>query len=362
MGIWNDLEKAYGEKTTIFGAEEDHVLKCDTYGTGSHILNNAIGIGGLPAGRLIQFAGKASSGKTLLSLLCIAEHQRRDPKNEAVFIDAEYTFDKDWAQKLGVDLSRLKVIKENSGQKIFELLIGIPAKEIGKKKQKAGLLDMIIEGGGAKETGIGIIVLDSIASIQPPIAETKAVGHINMAPMGRFMSETLPKLTPLLSKSGVAFIAVNQVRVNPGQMFGNPETSPGGNAWRHYCSLMVHMTALSSKENQITNELDEQIGHYVSFKIDKNKVAQPFKKGKFAIEYLKGISREYEEIVDVAITHNIIHRPNNVMYEYGEQKWKGRDNVNQAVLENEELKNELLNKIYAQIGATEEVDASTMSE
>ena len=360
-GIWNQMQKTYGEKTALFGADEDFVAKADVISTGSHILNNALGVNGFPQGRVIQLCGRESSGKTMMSLIAISNWQKQDPKNWALFIDCEATFSPEWAAKLGVDLSRLKVHKSNSGKEVFEMLCGVPHKELGKKKAKDGLLDVIFENGGAEQTGLGVIVLDSVAAMQPPILETSGVADHQIAPMGRFLSSNLPRLVSLLAKTNIAFIGINQLRIALGT-YGNPESSPGGSALKHASSLIINLKQSGKSEDKILNESGDMIGHYVNFKIDKNKVASPFKKGKFAIEYLKGIVREGEEIVDVAISHNIISRPNNVMYEYGEEKWKGRDNVNQAVEENEELKRELLNKIYAQIGVVEEEDASTMSE
>jgi recombination protein RecA len=316
--VWADVCKAFGTDG-IFEDEREIMSTAETISTGSLALDEATGVWGLPMGRIIQFAGRESSGKSLLSLMTIREWQRMDPKNWAVYIDAEFAFDPNWAEMLGVDLGRLKRRKLNRGTDIMEFLCGVPHKELGKKKVKPGLLDWIIERGGARETGLGIIVIDSVASILPPIEETSASGKATMAPMGRFMSTELRKLTPLLGRSGTMLIAINQVRVQPGVMYGDPETSPGGSAWKHNCSVMVHLACLIGSDYAIKDADDVMIGHRIRARIDKNRVGPPFRKCDFDIKYTEGIVNAHVELADLAVKHGVIQRSTNVTYTYGDQ-------------------------------------------
>lgn len=315
--VWSDVCKAFG--TDGIFEDEHETMSVEAIPTGSVALDEAIGTWGLPLGRIVQFAGRESSGKSLLSLMVIREWQKLNPKNWAVYIDAEFAFDPSWAAMLGVDLERLKRRKLNKGVDIMEFLCGVPHKELGKKKVKPGLLDWVIQHGGAKETGLGIIVIDSIASILPPIEETSVSGKATMAPMGRFMSTELRKLTPLLGQSGTMLIAINQVRVQPGVMYGDPETSPGGSAWKHNCSVMVHLARLTSSDYAIKDDEGIMIGHRIRARIDKNRVGPPFRKCDFDIKYTEGIVNSHIEIADLAIRYGVIQRPSNVTYAYGDQ-------------------------------------------
>jgi len=213
----------------------------------------------------VQFAGQESSGKTYMSLISIAEYQKANPNGWAYYIDAEFTFDSSWAASLGVDLDRVMVYRENNGVKIFERLLGRPSKT-SAVKSKLGLLDMEKEN----PSGLGIIVLDSIASVQPPQEITSEVGKANMALMARFLPPELRKLTPALADTGVVFIGINQVRMDPGVMYGNPESAPGGRALRHACSTMLNFSRIAAKDSVIENDAGEKIGHHVRVRIDKN--------------------------------------------------------------------------------------------
>jgi recombination protein RecA len=297
----------------------------DVVSTTSPALDRAIGAGGWPRGRLIHLAGEPSSGKSLLSLAAIAEWQRQDPENCAAFIDAEYTYDHHWAQSIGVDNSRVMLIKTNSAMHIFSGLIGRTSVNQTTKKVKKipGILDMVQEQRVISFTDpvtgeenrfnlakLGVIVLDSIASVNTPVEEVSEIGKQNIALMGRFLSTELKKLTPLLASSNVAMIAINQVRANPGQLFGNPTTTSGGYALKHACSLMVMLAPRSSKESKIFNEREVQIGTTVMAKVDKNKVGKPFRKAEYQIEFDKGVVNREEEILLIGEEAGIVVRPN----------------------------------------------------
>lgn len=287
-------------------------------GTGSFALDEAISkvIMGIPRGRVLQFAGRPGSGKTLLSLLCLAEMQKQDPDAYGIFIDCEYTFDKVWAKKLGVQLDRLLIIPENNAKIIEERLVGIPAKEAGKPKSKAGLLDLELAEGSS---GLGLIIIDSIASIMPPLEETSVSSKANIAPLSRWLTPFLRKITPLLSRTGISLIGINQLRADIGAFSphgGVVETSPGGRSFFHSQSLCLHLKKLGGKDNIIIDsETKDVIGHTIEVKITKSKIAHGRdKKIKINMLYEEGVTNEYKNIVDLGIKYGFIERPNNRTY------------------------------------------------
>ena len=328
--IWDEVESLYGKDEM-----DDVSVSKAIVSSGSYALDDALGCWGLLGGRIIQFAGKESSGKTLMALAAIKEWQALSPRNWALFIDCEFTLDLNWAATLGVDTSekRLKVWKINDGEKIFERLYGVPHKEPGKPKVKPGLLDIVKRAGGAEKSGLGLIVLDSIVAIQVPLEMASGVGKNNMALMARFLPPVLRKITPLLSETGVSLISINQIRLNPGQLFGNPETVPGGSCWKHYCSVMVHFTPLTGKESKILDENETQIGHTVLSKITKNKGGPPFRTCNFNIEYLKGVVDKHIEIGELAIKYGVIARPTKRLFIYKEYEWDGKNAFHKALKE-----------------------------
>ncbi len=332
--IWDQMNKTFGNDGLC------KIEKIDVINSGSESLNDALGIGGLPRGRVVQYAGKESSGKTLMSLVAIAEWQKLDPGNWAIFVDAEFTYDKKWAKSLGVDTDRVFLIKDNNAKEIFTQLCGQPHKEFGKPKIKLGILDLEKEN----PSGLGLIVLDSIASLITPIAMTKAVGHTNIAPMGRFLPDALVRLVPLLSQANVTFIAINQVRVDVGKMFGDPMSTPGGKALKHAHSMMVHFTSSESKKNMLFDDSGDVCGHIVGARIDKNKLAPPRRSCQFDIDYLKGVINKHIQIGTLAIKYGVVGRPTLQKYTYGDKQWNGKDNFFQGVLE-EDLTQELLEKL-----------------
>ena len=213
-----EISKFFGEDTIFFDGNIS--TKYDAISTGSPSLDESIGIGGIPMGRITQFAGKESSGKTMLALSCIKQYLDKNPNNTALFIDAEYTYDPAWAAKQGVDTDRVMVIKTNEAKAIFEGLIGkVKVNSVTKKVTKSmrGILDHVIEGTDPRFKDLGIIVLDSIAVLNTPLEISADIGKANMAPIPRFLSTELKKLTPVVAQANVAFIGINQVRVNLGQ-------------------------------------------------------------------------------------------------------------------------------------------------
>ena len=340
-----EITKFFGEDTVFFDGNIS--TKYEAIKTGSPKLDEAIGIGGIPMGRITQLAGQESSGKTMLALSCIREYLNQNPENTALFIDAEYTYDPAWAEKQGVDTSRVMVIKTNDAKAIFEGLIGtVKINKTTKKvsKNMKGILDHVIEGTDPRFKNLGIIVLDSIAVLNTPLELAAEVGKANMAPIPRFMSTELKKLTPIVAQANVAFIGINQVRVNLGQMFGDPSTSPGGKALKHACSLMLNMAPVFAAGSVIEDDSGERVGHTVRAKIEKNKVGAPFKQAEYKIEYQKGVVETHEEVFSLAIDYGLIVRPNNQMYEIAGESVRGKDAAMQYFLENN-LEEEFLTKI-----------------
>jgi len=337
--IWDQMEKLYGDDGL------DGVKEVETLSTGSYALDDAIGPWGNPRGRIIQYAGRESSGKTFMSLMAIKHWQNLASHNWAYFIDAECGFNLDWAKTLGLDLSRIKILRSNNGAEIFEKLCGVPNKDPKKAKSKKGLLDLVKEAGGSDTSGLGVIVLDSVAAIAPPLEISSESGKSNMALIARFLPPELRKLTPLLSQTCVMFIAINQVRTDPGKMYGDPTSTPGGSAWKHFCSIMVHFLMSESKDSKIFNDNGEQIGHSLRARIDKNRIGPPKRICEFDIKYVEGIANQHVEIANLATKYGVVERPNNRSYIYNEEKISGKENYYEAVLNNKIPQKELLEKI-----------------
>ncbi len=321
-----EISKFFGEDTIFFDGNIS--TKYDAISTGSPLLDESIGIGGIPMGRITQLAGKESSGKTMLALSCIKQYLDKNPDNTALFIDAEYTYDPAWAAKQGVDVDRVMVIKTNDAKAIFEGLIGkVKVNSVTKKISKSmrGILDHIIEGTDPRFKNLGIIVLDSIAVLNTPMELSAEVGKANMAPIPRFLSTELKKLTPFIAQANVAFIGINQVRVNLGQMFGDPSTSPGGKALKHACSLMINMAPVLSSDSVIKDSEGDKVGHTVRAKIQKNKVGAPFRQAEYKVKYEEGIVQRAEEVFELSLKYGLITRPNNQSYVVEGERVRGRD-------------------------------------
>jgi len=357
MLIFDKMEKLYGDDGL------DNVSAIETISTGSYSLDDIIGPWGNPRGRIVQYAGRESSGKTLMSLMTIKHWQSLAPHNWAYFIDAECGFSLEWAKMLGVDVSpdRLRILRSNNGAEIFEKLCGVPHKEPGKPKAKPGLLDIVKELGGADASGLGIIVLDSVASIAPPLEMASCSGKSNMALIARFLPPELRKIVPLLSQTGVIFIAINQVRTDPGKMYGDPTSTPGGAAWKHFCSVMVHFLMSESKDSKIFDSSGEQIGHTLKARIDKNRVGPPKKICEFDVKYIEGIANKHVEIATLAIKYGVVKRPNNRTYTYGEEKWTSKDDFHSAMLK-DELSSQILLDVKKAKEEGFEIEETNMEE
>jgi recombination protein RecA len=304
-----NIEKQYG-KGTIMKLGDTPIENIPFIPSGSIGLDAALGIGGLPRGRVIEIYGPESSGKTTLALHAIAEAQKLG--GIAAFIDAEHAFDRFYAQKLGIDIENLLVSQPDNGEQALEIV------------------DNLIRSGA-----IDIIVIDSVAALTPKSEIEGEMGDSKMGLQARLMSQALRKLTANISKTGSCCIFINQLREKIGVMFGNPETTTGGNALKFYASIRLDIR----KVNQI-KEGEESTGNRVKVKVVKNKVAPPFKKAEFDIIYGQGISRT-GEIIDLATDFNVIKKSGS-WFSYGETKLgQGRDAVKKLLVDNPELADEL---------------------
>jgi recombination protein RecA len=307
------LEKSYG-KGTIMKLGDTAIEPIEVISTGSLGLDIALGVGGLPKGRVIEIYGPESSGKTTLAIHAIAESQKKG--GIAAFIDAEHAFDKYYAQKLGVDVENLLISQPDNGEQALEIA------------------DNLIRSGA-----IDIIVIDSVAALVPKSEIEGEMGDSKMGLQARLMSQALRKLTGTISKTGCCCIFINQLREKIGVMFGNPETTTGGNALKFYASVRLDIRRISQ-----IKDTDEVSGNRVKVKIVKNKVAPPFRIAEFDIMFGEGISKA-GEIIDLGVEYEIIKKAGS-WFSYGETRLgQGRDAVKQLILDNPELMEELENRI-----------------
>lgn len=308
------IEKDFG-KGTIMKLGDHAIENIQVISTGSIGLDAALGIGGFPRGRVIEIYGPEASGKTTLAIHAIAEAQKNG--GIAAIIDAEHTFDRNYAEKLGVDVENLLISQPDNGEQALEIT------------------DNLIRSGA-----LDIVVIDSVAALTPKAEIEGEMGDSKMGLQARLMSQALRKLTANISKTNTSCVFINQLREKIGIMFGNPETTTGGNALKFYASVRIDIR----KTNQI-KEGEEIIGNRTRVKIVKNKLAPPFKKADFDILYGEGIS-QLGEIVDLGVDFDIIKKSGS-WFSYGDTKiGQGRDAVKQIIKDNPELYDELKQKIF----------------
>jgi recombination protein RecA len=307
------IEKSYG-KGTIMRMGDNPVEAIEAISTGSISLDMALGIGGLPKGRIIEIYGPESSGKTTLAIHAIAEAQKSG--GIAAFIDAEHAFDRYYAQKLGVDIENLLISQPDNGEQALEIA------------------DNLIRSGA-----IDIIVIDSVAALTPKSEIEGEMGDSKMGLQARLMSQALRKLTATISRTGCCCIFINQLREKIGVMFGNPETTTGGNALKFYASVRLDIRRIGQ-----IKEGEAVVGNRTRVKIVKNKVAPPFRTAEFDILYGEGVSKT-GEIVDLGVDLGIVKKSGS-WFSYGDTKLgQGREAVKQLFLDNPELAEEVENKI-----------------
>lgn len=311
------LDKTYG-KGSIMKLGDQPVVDVQAIPSGSVGLDLALGIGGYPKGRIIEIFGPESSGKTTLAIHAIAEAQKQG--GIAAFVDAEHAFDKYYAEKLGVDTDELLISQPDHGEQALEIA------------------DNLIRSGA-----IDILVIDSVAALTPKAEIEGDMGDSRMGLQARLMSQALRKLTGSISKTNCTVIFINQLREKIGVMFGNPETTTGGNALKFYASVRIDIR----RSTQI-KEGDNVIGNKTRVKVVKNKVAPPFRKAEFDIMYGEGISK-IGELIDLGTEFNILKKSGS-WYSYGDVKLgQGRDSVKNILLDNIELSDEVEEKIVEMI-------------
>ena len=322
----NKLDKTYG-KGTVMKMSDQQVEDVDAIPSGSLGLDIALGVGGYPRGRVVEIFGPESSGKTTLTLHAIAEAQKSG--GIAAFIDAEHAFDREYAQNLGIDIDNLIISQPDNGEQALEIT------------------DNLIRSGA-----IDIVVVDSVAALTPKSEIEGEMGDSKMGLHARLMSQALRKLTSSISKSQCTVIFINQLREKIGVMFGNPETTTGGNALKFYCSVRLDIR----RSTQIKNSNSEVLGNKTKVKVVKNKIAPPFKSAEFDIMYGQGISK-VGEIIDIGVEYEIVKKAGS-WFSYQDTKLgQGRDAVKNLLLDNPELMEELETKITKAIkGETEEVE------
>ncbi|MFM1745871.1 MAG: hypothetical protein RLZZ630_1808 [Bacteroidota bacterium] len=316
------IEKTYG-KGTIMRMGDDAVEAIEAIPTGSITLDVALGIGGYPKGRIVEIYGPESSGKTTLAIHAIANVQKNG--GIAAFIDAEHAFDRFYAQKLGVDIENLLISQPDNGEQALEIA------------------DNLIRSGA-----IDIIVIDSVAALTPKSEIEGEMGESKMGLQARLMSQALRKLTATINRTGCCCIFINQLREKIGVMFGNPETTTGGNALKFYASLRLDIRRIGQ-----IKEGDAVVGNRTKVKVVKNKVAPPFRLAEFDIMYGEGISK-LGEMVDLGVEYNILKKSGS-WFSYGDTKiGQGRDAVKHTLADNPELCDEIEAKIREAISAKAE--------
>ena len=303
------IEKMYG-KGSIMRYGENAETNVEAIPTGSLALDLALGIGGVPRGRIVELYGPESSGKTTVALHIIAEAQKMG--GEAAFIDAEHALDPVYAKKLGVDIDNLIVAQPDTGEQ---------ALDIAEALVRSGALD--------------VIVVDSVAALVPKAEIDGEMGDSHVGLLARLMSQALRKLTAVISKSGTVVIFINQLREKVGVMYGNPETTPGGRALKFFSSVRLDV-----RRGEVIKNGTELIGNKTKVKVVKNKVAPPFKTAEFDILYGEGISKE-GNILDFAVENNIIKKSGAWFSYNGEKIGQGRDNVRKYMVENKEFTAEI---------------------
>ena len=317
------LEKAYG-KGTVMRLSDEEVMDVPAISTGSISLDLALGIGGIPRGRVIEIYGPESSGKTTLALHCIAEAQKSG--GMAAFIDAEHTFDRKYAEKLGIDTENLLISQPDNGEQALEIT------------------EHLIRSGA-----IDIIVIDSVAALVPKAELEGEMGESKMGLQARLMSQALRKLTGTINKTGCSCIFINQLREKIGIVFGNPETTTGGNALKFYATVRLDIRRIG----QIKESSSEITGNRTRVKVVKNKVAPPFKTVEFDIIYGEGISKT-GEIIDLGVELDIINKSGSWFSYKGNKLGQGREAVKLLLMDNPELMEELETKIKSKIHGEED--------
>ncbi|RUO44214.1 recombinase RecA [Aliidiomarina taiwanensis] len=307
------IERQFG-KGAIMRLGDNRAMDIEAISTGSLSLDIALGIGGLPTGRVIEVYGPESSGKTTLTLQVIAEAQRKG--KTCAFVDAEHALDPVYAERLGVKIDELLISQPDTGEQALEIC------------------DMLVRSGA-----VDVVIVDSVAALTPKAEIEGEMGDTHVGLQARLMSQALRKLTANIKKSNTMAIFINQIRMKIGVMFGSPETTTGGNALKFYSSVRLDIRRIGA-----IKEGDEIVGNETRVKVVKNKVAPPFKEAHFQIMYGQGISKE-GELIDLGVKHNIVEKAGSWYSYNGEKIGQGRANSSKYLKENPSVSNEIETKL-----------------
>ena len=318
------IERQFGKGSIMKLGADNPVQEIEATSTGSLGLDIALGIGGLPKGRIIEIYGPESSGKTTLTLHCVAEEQKKG--GVCAFVDAEHALDPQYAKKLGVDLDELLISQPDTGEQALEIT------------------DTLVRSGA-----VSMVVVDSVAALTPKSELEGDMGDHNVGTQARLMSQAMRKLTGSISRSNCMVIFINQIRMKIGVMFGSPETTTGGNALKFYSSVRLDIRRIGAIKDR-----DEIVGNSTRVKVVKNKVAPPFKQVEFDIMYGEGISKT-GELLDLGVNAGVVEK-SGAWYSYGDERiGQGRENAKIFLSENEDIAFELEDKIRASHGLDFEI-------
>jgi recombination protein RecA len=320
------IEKQFGKGSIMRLGQKGPIQPIDAISTGSISIDYALGVGGVPRGRVIEIFGPESSGKTTLALQVIAEAQKLG--GMAAFVDAEHALDAAYAQKLGVDLDNLLVSQPDNGEQALEIV------------------EVLI-----RSTGVDVVVVDSVAALVPKAEIEGDMGDAQMGLQARLMSQALRKLTGVVSKSKTSLIFINQLREKIGVMFGNPETTTGGRALKFYASVRVDIRRIASIKDG-----DAVVGGRTRVKIVKNKVAPPFREAEFDVMYGEGISR-MGDLLDLAVEKRIIEKSGAWFAYGGERLGQGRENAKQFLKENPDIARTIEDRVRRELGLVRDIEA-----
>ncbi|MEQ1574899.1 MAG: recombinase RecA [Vicinamibacterales bacterium] len=317
------IEKQFGKGSIMRLGTRGAILPMECISTGSISIDYALGIGGMPRGRVVEIFGPESSGKTTLALQLIAEAQKAG--GMAAFVDAEHALDAKYAQKLGVDIDNLLVSQPDNGEQALEIV------------------EVLIRSGG-----VDVVVVDSVAALVPKAEIEGEMGDAQMGLQARLMSQALRKLTGVVSKSKTTLVFINQLREKIGVMFGNPETTTGGRALKFYASVRIDIRRIASIKDG-----DQVIGGRTRVKVVKNKVAPPFREAEFDIMYGEGISKE-GDLLDLAVEKRIVEKSGAWFAFAGERLGQGRENAKQFLKENPDIRQTVESRVRKELGLTKE--------
>ena len=323
------IEKQFGKGSIMRLGQRNAIAPIEFISTGSISIDYALGVGGLPRGRVIEIFGPESSGKTTLALQVIAEAQKTG--GMAAFVDAEHALDAQYAQKLGVDLENLLVSQPDNGEQALEIV------------------EVLV-----RSNSVDVVVVDSVAALVPKAEIEGEMGEAQMVLQARLMSQALRKLTGVVSKSKTTLIFINQLREKIGVMFGNPETTTGGRALKFYASVRIDIRRIASIKDG-----DQVVGGRTRVKVVKNKVAPPFREAEFDVMYGEGISRE-GDLLDLAVEKRIVEKSGAWFAYNGDRLGQGRENAKQFLKENPEIRQTIEDRVRRDLGLLREAEVAAV--